>query len=205
VWLKPGQKIFGGYLFNLPWKQEKGYSIPQQEPEFLGYDYVLLGPEDLGGYGYWQTIPLVLIAGLMRGELEPDGTTILEASERNITYSIKGFADEIVIPEPFAGYLRQIGKIDQMVSMGILDQRVASIVEKTLGQSEAEREASLPSRKEVSKNEGNVKREISKKAKAFQLFSEGKRPGTPEVKSLGIKPNTAYRYYQWWKRTSGHI
>jgi hypothetical protein len=38
------------------------------------------------------------------------------------------------------------------------------------------------------------------KDRVFRLFDEGKRPGDPEVKSLGIKPNTAYRYYQEWKK-----
>jgi len=47
-----------------------------------------------------------------------------------------------------------------------------------------------------------MKGENSKKAKAFKLFSEDKRPSDPEVKSLGIKPESAYRYYQAWKKAS---
>jgi len=48
--------------------------------------------------------------------------------------------------------------------------------------------------------EDRVKRKDTKKAKAFQLFDEGGRPGDPKVKGLGIKPKTAYRYYQDWKK-----
>jgi len=44
------------------------------------------------------------------------------------------------------------------------------------------------------------KRKDTKKAQAFELFNEGKRPSDFEVKSLGIKPNSAYRYYQHWEK-----
>ena len=46
----------------------------------------------------------------------------------------------------------------------------------------------------------NRKESKSKKAKAFALFRQGKRPGSSEVKALGIKPESAYRYYQDWKK-----
>jgi len=46
----------------------------------------------------------------------------------------------------------------------------------------------------------NHKESKSKKAQAFQLFNADKRPSDSEVKSLGIKPETAYRYYQDWKK-----
>ena len=39
----------------------------------------------------------------------------------------------------------------------------------------------------------NRKESKSKKAQAFQLFNAGKRPSDFEVKSLGIKPESAYR------------
>jgi hypothetical protein len=42
------------------------------------------------------------------------------------------------------------------------------------------------------------------KEMSFQLFDQGKRPSDAEVRALGIKPSTAYRYYQQWKRTSDH-
>lgn len=34
---------------------------------------------------------------------------------------------------------------------------------------------------------------------AFELFSQGKRPSDPEVKELGIKNATLYRYFRFWK------
>ena len=143
VWLKPGQKTFGGYAFNLPWREEKGYSVLLQEPEFLGYDYIVLTPEDLGGYVPWENIPLVLIKGLMNGELQPAGTTVLAASEARTTYKIKGFEGEATIPDSFANYLKEIGGIDQMVSIGIIGKKVANVIEKTFTQPETKEKTPL--------------------------------------------------------------
>jgi len=139
VSLKLGKKTFGGYPFNLPWREEKGYSVVLKEPELLGYHYFVLAPEDLGGYTFWQSIPLVLIQGLMNGDAEPAGTTILKASESETTYRIKGFEDEVTIPDSFISCLKEVGGIDQMASMGIISEKVANIVKSKLGQLGAER------------------------------------------------------------------
>jgi len=42
---------------------------------------------------------------------------------------------------------------------------------------------------------------MSKKSKAFELFDQGLRPSSPEVKALGLKPKSVYNYYQLWKHT----
>lgn len=39
----------------------------------------------------------------------------------------------------------------------------------------------------------------SKKEQAFTLFDQGRRPSDPEVKELGIKADTLYRYFTYWK------
>ena len=135
VWLKPMQKTFGDYVFKLPWREEKGCSVLLQEPEFLGYDYVVLTPKDIGGYVSWESIPLVLIKGLMNGELQPAGTTILAASENGRTYRIKNFKEEIMIPRSFENYLKKIGNIEQMVNIGIVGQEVANVIKENLGPS----------------------------------------------------------------------
>lgn len=44
---------------------------------------------------------------------------------------------------------------------------------------------------------------MSKKDKAFELFSQGMRPGDPAVKDLGLAAKTRYNYYQEWKKTGG--
>jgi len=194
VSLKPGKKTFGGYTFSLPWREEKGYSILLQEPELLGYHYFILAPEDLGGYVSWETIPLVLLKGLLNGEIKPVGITISAALDDIITYKVPKFKEEVNIPDSFASYLRGIGSIDEMVSMGIMTEKVGNIVKSELGELKVEQKASL--------SEEKVKQRDSKKAKAFQLFGEGKRPSDSEVKSLGIKPNSTYRYYQQWKKAS---
>ena len=194
VSLKPGEKTFGSYSFNLPWREEKGYSVVLRESELLGYHYFVLVPEDLGGYKFWQTIPLVLILGLMSGNTEPAGTTILGVSESVTTYKIKNFKQEVTIPISFENYLKKIGNIDQMVNLGILNRRVANVIQGKL--------IKLVSEHRVPFLEEKMKRKDSKKAQAFKLFNEGKRPSDSEVKSLGIKPESSYRYYQQWKKDS---
>lgn len=192
VWLKPGQKKFGDYIFDLPWREEKGYSVLLQEPEFLGCYYLVLTPEELGGYSFWQNIPLVLLKGLLNGQTKPKGIAISEALDDSITYRVPKFKERVTIPDSFACYLRSIGSIEEMVRMGIITEKIAGILESELGELAVERE--------TSSLEGRIKQRDSKKAKAFALFSEGKRPSDSEVKSLGIKPESTYRYYQDWKK-----
>ena len=187
IWLKPVQKTFSGYAFNLPVMEGGSGSAPLEKPKFLGYYYLVLTPKDLGGYVPWQSIPLVLLGGLLNGETKPAGVTISAASDSVITYKIPKFKEEAAIPDSFARYLRGIGTIEEMVARGIITEKVASIVKSELGEQKA---SPLD----------NMKSRNSKKAKAFQLFSEGKRPSDSEVKTLGIKPESAYRYYQQWKK-----
>ena len=192
VCLKPGQMEFDGYVFGLPWKDEKGNSSIET-PEFLGYHHVVLTPEELGGWSFWQSIPLVLLKGLLNSETRPNGTVIILASDDDMTYKVKGFEEEVEIPTQFAEYLNRIGSIDEMVGMGIITEKVGNIVKTALSEMEVERKIPPPRER--------GRRRYSMKERAFQLFGEDKRPGDPEVKSLGIKPNTAYRYYQEWKKT----
>ncbi len=44
---------------------------------------------------------------------------------------------------------------------------------------------------------------MSKKAKAFELFGQGKRPSDQEIKALGLSPKTRYNYFQEWKKSPG--
>ncbi len=150
----------------------------------------MLLSEDLGGYVFWQSIPLVLLRGLLSGETKPNETTISAASDGMITYKIQKFKEEVTIPDSFASYLRDIGNIDEMVSMGIMTDKVADIVKSESGGLEVEQKASL----------SEEKGRDSKKARAFQLFSQGRRPSDPEVQALGLKTETTYRYHQEWKR-----
>lgn len=192
VWLKPGRRTFGGYSFKLPWKQEKGHSVLVQEPGFLGYHYLVVKPSDFGGNVPWQSIPLVLLKGLLNGEAKPAGTTVSAAWDSAISYKVPKFKEEVLIPDRFASYLREIKGIDQMVTMGIISEKVGGIVKSELFQ--------LKAGEEASPLEDKIKWRDSKKTKVFQLFSEGKRPGDADVKKLGLKPKTVYRYYQEWKR-----
>ncbi len=185
VWLKPGQKNFGDYIFKLPWREEKGYSVLLQEPEFLGYLYLVLALEDLGGHVFWGSIPLVLLKGLLNGDIKPSGTTIAAAGDGTTTYRIPEFREEINIPDNLAVYLRSIGSIDDMVSMGIMTQNIASIAKSESDEPQADQKASLS--EERGRN--------SKKARAFQLFSQGNGPSSPQVKNLGLHKSTRFKYY----------
>jgi len=185
VWVKPGQKNFGDYVFNLPWREERGCSVLLQEPEFLGYHYLVLAPEDLGDCVFWGSIPLVLLKGLLNGEAKPSETTISAASDGMVIYKILKFKEEVNIPDNFAAYLKGIGGIDEMVGMGIITQKVANIVKNELGELGVEQKASLS----AGKGGG------SKKAKAFQLFGQGKGPSSTEVKALGLHKSTRFKYY----------
>jgi hypothetical protein len=187
VWLKPGEKTFGNYVYNLPWRDEKGYPVPLKEPEFLGYYYLVFTPEDLGGYVFWQSIPLLLLRGLLGGETKPSGTTISAYSDGMITYKTQKFKEQVTIPDSFANYLRNIGNIDEMVSMGIMTGKVASVVKSELAELKIGHEALALEEKTKGKD--------TKKAKAFQLFSEGNGPSSPEVKALGLHKSTRFKYY----------
>jgi len=138
IWLKPRQKRFGDHIFDLPLIEEKGCSILLQQPKLLGYHYLVLRPEEFGGHMFWKTIPLVLLEGLMNGELQPAGTTILRAWADGRTYRIMNFKEEVTILKNFENYLKKIGNIEQMVSIGIMDQEVANIIQKNLSQSATE-------------------------------------------------------------------
>lgn len=192
LWLKPGKKTFGRYEFPLPQIEEKACSVPLKRPRLLGYHYLILRPENLSGYAFRQSIPLILLKGLLKGEIRPEGATILEASHESVTYQVQGYEDKVKIPAKFALYLRSIGSIDGMVSVGIIAERVADVVKAELANLKEDPGVLSPRVTAGDKN--------TLKAKAFHLYSRGKRPGDPEVKGLGIRPETAYRYYQEWKK-----
>ena len=192
VWLKPEKKNFNGYDFPLPRIEEKNSVVLLEKPRFLAYYYLILAPEDLGGYVFWESIPLVLLKGLLNGEARPDGCTISAASDSVTTYRVQGFEEEVDVPDRFVEYLKNIGSIDKMVDMGVMTEKVGNIVKAALGELQVKR--IIPPVRE------KAGRRDSMKGRAFRLFDEGKRPGDPEVKALGIKPNSAYRYYQDWKK-----
>jgi hypothetical protein len=193
VWLRPVNISLDGYEFLLPWIKDKNGLPLLEKPKFLGYYYLILSPEDLGGYVFWESIPLVLLNGLLNGEARPDGTTILAATDSVITYRVQGLEEEVEVPDEFAEYLRSLGNMDKMIDMGVMTEKVGNFVKTAVGELEVKRR--IPRARE------QAGRRESIKERAFCLFYEDKRPGDAEVKSLGIKPNTAYRYYQEWKKT----
>jgi hypothetical protein len=195
VWLKPGQKKFNGYVFDFPWREEKESSSVKTQ-EFLGYHHVVLTPEDLGGWSFWQDIPLVLLKGLFSSESQPSGTVIISASDDDMIYEVEGFGEEVEIPTKFAEYLERIGSIDEMVGMGVMTEKVGNIVKAALVELEGKHK--IPPAGEKNRRRDSMKERV------FGLFDEGKRPSDSEVKASGIKPTTVYRYYQDWEKTQNH-
>jgi hypothetical protein len=156
----------------------------------------VLTPEDLGS-SFWQSIPLVLLKGLLSGETRLSGATVISASDDEVTYEVEGFEEEVEIPTEFAEYLKSTGSIDGMTMIGIITETIADIVK-------AELEKIDKGQRGLSVVSSTLKNKDTLKAKAFQLFSHGKKPSDSEVKALGIKPNTAYRYHQDWKKACSH-
>jgi hypothetical protein len=192
VWLRPANIRVDGYEFLLPWiKDENGVPL-LKKPKFLGYYYLILRPEDFSGCVFWGRIPLLLLKGLLNGEAKPDGSIILAATDSAITYRVEGLQEEVEVPDKFAGYLKSIGSTDEMVRTGVMTEKVGNIAKAALVELEAKRKT--PPAAEITGRRDSIKEMASK------LFDQGKRPGDPEVKALGIKPNTAYRYYQEWKK-----
>ncbi len=193
VWLKPAKKSFNGYECTLPLIEEGNRLVQLERPKFLAYHRLILTPEELGGYVFWRSIPLILFKGLLNGETRPDGCTISAASDSVTTYRVEGFEKEVDVPDQFAEYLKSVGSINEMTAVGIMAEKVGSIVKAALGEVQAR--PNTPPAREKAVRRGSMKERV------LRLFDQGKRPSDPEVRALGIKPNTAYRYYQQWKRT----
>jgi hypothetical protein len=196
VWLRPANISLDGYEFLLPWITDQNGLPLLKKPKFLGYYHLVLTPEELPGHVFWRSIPLILLKGLLDGETKTDGCTISAASDSVTRYRVQGFEKAVDVPDQFAEYLKSIGSIDEMIAAGIMTEKVGKIVKAALGEVEAQRQTSPTGAKAV--------RRGSMKARAFHLFDQDKRPSDAEVRALGIKPDTAYRYYQEWKKTRNH-
>jgi len=196
VWLTPAKKSFSGYEFTLPWMEETNYLVRLEKARFLAYHHLVLAPEDLGGYVFWKTIPLILLKGLIDGETRPDGCTLSAASDDVTAYRIPGFKGEVEIPDKFVEYLKSIGSIDEMIDMGIMSEKIRDIVRIAFSETEVKSRTPL-TREKAGKRD-------SMKDILFRLFDKNKRPSDPEVKALDIKPKTVYRYYQEWKKARKH-
>ena len=196
VWLKPEIKEFNSYEFDLPWMEERNCLGPLEKARFLAYHHLILAPEDLGGHVSWRSIPLILLRGLLDGETRPDGCTLSTASDSVTAYRVQGFEGEVEVPDEFVEYLKSIGSIDEMIGTGIMSEKVGNIVKAALGEVEAKSRTSL-AREKAGKRD-------SMKERAFRSFDNGKRLSDPEVKALGIKPKSVYRYHQEWKKARNH-
>jgi hypothetical protein len=136
IQLSPLSKVFGDYRLTLPVLNDGSDWIELQVPVGLGVYYQYFSSAELPTIP-WQTIPLTLLTSLIRGETEPPGVTILEASQSTVIYRIKDFTKEVIIPAIFADFLKTAGTIDGMVSVGIVTQEVGSIVQRKLTEVEA--------------------------------------------------------------------
>ncbi|MFC1969503.1 hypothetical protein ACFLVF_03345 [Chloroflexota bacterium] len=172
VLAQAGQKVFNGHRFN--------FLTNLREPKRLGfYQITIISNQP----NFWQSVPLTMLYALIDGNLRPPGITILQRTDQLTIYEVKKFEEDICeIPISFERYCRRLGSVERMKEARIINERTAEILEPL-------RPISI-----------NHKESKSKKAKAFEFFSLGKRPSDSEVKNLGIKPNSTYRYYQDWKK-----
>ena len=167
-----GQKVFNGYNFN--------FLTNLREPKLLGFYQITITPNEPD---FWQSVPVSIIRAFIDRNLQPPGITILERTDELTVYEVKKFKEDIcAIHISFERYCHSLGSFEKMRELGIIKERTAEILE-------------LPRPISI-----NHKENKSKKAKAFKFFSKGKRPSDSEVKNLGIKPESAYRYYQGWKK-----
>ena len=167
-----GYKVFNGHRFD--------FLTNLREPELLGFYQITVTPK---GPHFWQSVPISIIHALIDGNLQPAGTTILKRTEQSTVYAVKKFEEDTCeIPISFERYCRNLGSVEKMKELGIVKERTAEILE---------------SREPISTNHKEIK---SKKAQAFALFSKGKRPSDSEVRNLCVKPESAYRYFQDWKK-----
>jgi len=165
-WLKPGKAAINGYEFDLPLveylvpiKLEKqvissgSYIAPLREPNFLGYYNLVLSTDELQldelGYEFWQTIPCVLIQGLMGGNSEPEGCIIITAYEGWTSYQVDDFDQELKIPDSFIRYLREIGNWDSLTEKGIISDKIRDSVQRAMARAKVEQ---LP---QLGTNEGS--------------------------------------------------
>lgn len=145
-------------------------------------------------------VPISLLSFLITNDLEAQGIEVKAMYNGYTEYLVNRYKGEVTIHSDFRRFLQDIcgenGLVKGLLAWGLIDDKIAKIIEAKINEP-----AQLRSQQKPSSLEDKVERRDTKKARAFQLFSEGKRPGDLKVKSLGIKPNTAYRYYQGWKKS----
>ena len=71
---------------------------------------------------------MVLVQGLLKGELQSEGITITELSGKERCYEIAGFEDEVVIPQGFVDYLAKIGSLERLADLGILTRDTVKLI-----------------------------------------------------------------------------
>jgi hypothetical protein len=118
------------------------------ESQFHGYSYIHSIPAEPLGYlcehfsglrhNDWQTIPLVLIQGILNGNAEVEGVELLQrgTGEARTIYGVKNFKETITIPDSFADWLRRAcatkGLAKGLLSCGVIDEKVAEILQRKI-------------------------------------------------------------------------
>lgn len=144
------------------------------------------------------SVPISLLCLLVSDQLEAQGIEVTSICDNYTVYRVRGFKGEVTIHHDFRRFLRDIchenGLVNGLLAWGLIDNQIAEIVEtkmNELGQLQAEQKPSPL--------EDKIKRRDTKKARAFQLFSEGKGPTSPELKALGMHKSTPFKYYKYYK------
>lgn len=141
------------------------------------------------------SVPISLRCLLVSDQLEAQGIEVTSICENYTVYRVNGFKCEVPIHDYFLRFLRDTcqenGLVKGLLAFGLIDKQIAKIVEAKTNESSQPR-----SEQEPSPLEDKIKRRDTKKARAFQLFSEGKGPTSPELKALGMHKSTPFKYYK---------
>ena len=184
-YFKAGTYNYSGFTLKLPEEERLGEVIIQKK------NYEPAGE---------LSVPISLLCLLISDQLEAQDIEVTSICDNYTVYRVRGFKGEVAIHDDFRRFLRDIchenGLVKGLLAWGLIDKQIAEIVEtkmNELGQLQAEQKPSP--------FEDNIKRKGTKKARAFQLFSEGKGPDSPEVKALGMHKSTRYKYYKQYLAT----
>jgi len=132
VMLKPVVKQFDGIPFELPREEYRtkdgiSYWTVLDKPILLGYLYTHLIPAEVPVVP-WQTIPTTLLLGLLQGELVPKGCKVIKASEAEVIYEIKGFAEWVTVPASFHACLGESRGFEGLAAAGVFSNQTFKII-----------------------------------------------------------------------------
>jgi len=112
----------------------RSFSFNYPPPYFLGYHWHIV---DLGWSSESLIVPIVLLDGLSKGQIEVEGAKVEARRGACTFYSIEAWDETIAINDRFAGFLQRLKQpwYQDMARLGVLDTKTSEIVQLKLTQS----------------------------------------------------------------------